>query len=92
MIGSAIAGISASVGSLPFDNAKTKILKQKKNAQGEYPYKNMIQCMTKTIANEGVTSLWVGLPTYYFRVAPHAMISVIVQDYLHDFVDKRKKE
>lgn len=52
----------------------------------------MIQCMTKTIANEGVTSLWVGLPTYYFRVAPHAMISVIVQDYLHDFVDKRKKE
>jgi hypothetical protein len=31
MIGSAIAGISASVGSLPFDNAKTKILKQKKS-------------------------------------------------------------
>ena len=31
LIGSAIAGISASVGSLPFDNAKTKILKQKKS-------------------------------------------------------------
>jgi len=48
--------------------------------------------MTKTIANEGLTSLWVGLPTYYFRVAPHAMISVIVQDYLHDLIDKKKKE
>jgi solute carrier family 25 oxoglutarate transporter 11 len=31
LMGSAIAGISASVGSLPFDNAKTKILKQKKS-------------------------------------------------------------
>ncbi len=29
LFGSAISGISASVGSLPFDNAKTKILKMK---------------------------------------------------------------
>jgi solute carrier family 25 (mitochondrial oxoglutarate transporter), member 11 len=31
LVGSAIAGISASVGSLPFDNIKTKILKMKKS-------------------------------------------------------------
>ena len=29
LVGSAIAGVSASVGSLPFDNVKTKILKMK---------------------------------------------------------------
>lgn len=29
LVGSAIAGVSASVGSLPFDNMKTKILKMK---------------------------------------------------------------
>lgn len=23
---------------------------------------------------EGVVGLWVGFPTYYFRIAPHAMI------------------
>ena len=29
LVGSAISGVSASVGSLPFDNMKTKILKMK---------------------------------------------------------------
>jgi len=24
--------------------------------------------------NEGVFGLWVGFPTYYVRIAPHAMI------------------
>jgi solute carrier family 25 (mitochondrial oxoglutarate transporter), member 11 len=50
----------------------------------------VLDALSKTIKNEGVAGLWVGLPTYYFRVAPHAMISILVQDYLHDFLDKGK--
>ena len=92
LFGSAISGISASVGSLPFDNAKTKILKMKPNADGTLPYKNMFDCFAKTIKHEGFLNLWVGLPTYYFRVAPHAMISVLVQDYIHEFLNKHKKK
>jgi solute carrier family 25 oxoglutarate transporter 11 len=44
---SAISGISASVASLPFDNAKTKLQKMKKNADGTFPYKNIFDAMGK---------------------------------------------
>lgn len=60
--------------SLPFDNIKTKMQKQKPNAAGELAYKSMPDCIVKSIAKEGVTGFWAGLPTYYFRVGPHAVI------------------
>jgi len=48
----------------------------------------MLDCLFKTIAREGIFSLWVGISTFYFRVAPHAMISILAQDYLHDMLKK----
>jgi solute carrier family 25 (mitochondrial oxoglutarate transporter), member 11 len=62
------------------------------DAEGVLPYKNFVDCFAKSVKNEGFLNLWVGLPTYYFRVAPHAMISILVQDYLHDIINKKKKE
>jgi solute carrier family 25 oxoglutarate transporter 11 len=63
--------------SLPFDNIKTKMQKQKPNAQGVMPYSGMPDCISKTLAREGVTGFWTGLPTYYFRVGPHAVIVLL---------------
>lgn len=63
--------------SLPFDNIKTKMQKQKANAAGELPYKSMPDCFAKSLAKEGVTGFWAGLPTYYFRVGPHAVIVLL---------------
>jgi hypothetical protein len=40
--------------------------------------------MKKSIKNEGIFGLWIVISTYYFRIAPHAMIILIVQDLLHD--------
>jgi len=71
---SSIAGVCCSVLSLPFDNIKTKLQKMKA-IDGVYPYKGVADCLSKTMAKEGVAGLWVGLPTYYVRVAPHAMIT-----------------
>lgn len=76
--------------SLPFDNAKTKMQKMKKNADGTFPYKNIFDTMGKTIKNEGFTQLWVGFPTFYFRIAPHVCITLITQDYLTDLVKKMR--
>ena len=91
LISSALSGIAVSVMSLPFDNVKTKIMKMKKGKfnfnlgpDGTYPYSGFLNCFKKSIANEGIVGLWIGLPTYYLRIAPHAMITVLVQDYLHD--------
>lgn len=89
-IASFLAGIVASCVSLPADNIKTKLMKMKPNAEGVYPYKGLIDCFQKSIQREGVTGLWVGLPTYIIRVGPHSIISLIVLDYLNFTFAKKK--
>lgn len=80
---SAISGFLSSFVSLPFDNIKTKMQKQKKGPDGILPYKSFMDCFNKTVAKEGVSGLWIGFfPTYYIRIAPHIMITLIVQDFL----------
>lgn len=79
---SMIAGVCACVLSLPFDNVKTKLQKMKKLPNGQLPYSGVIDCITKTATREGALKLWVGIGTFYFRVAPHAIISLVTNDFL----------
>lgn len=81
---SAISGVSVAIISLPFDNVKTKYMRMKKNKDGVFPYSGFLDCFAKSVKNEGITGFWAGLPTYYMRVAPHAMITVLLQDFFHD--------
>ena len=76
-----VAGMFVAVCTLPFDNMKTKLQKQTKTADGTYMYKNLRDCFMKTISREGATGLWTGLPTYYCRVAPHAMFTLIFAEF-----------
>jgi solute carrier family 25 oxoglutarate transporter 11 len=46
------------------------------------PYKGIPDCVKKTMAREGVTGFWAGLPTYYVRVGPHAIITLLASDQL----------
>lgn len=84
----AVAGFLSSFLSLPFDNAKTKMQKMVPLPDGTLPYKNIFDCLGKTLSTEGLTKLWVGFPTFYLRIAPHVMITLIVQDYLTEFMKK----
>ena len=78
-----ISGFFTATFSLPFDNMKTKIQKQKADpVTKQLPYKSLVDCFQKSIQKEGVTGLWTGLPTYYFRVAPHAMITLLASESL----------
>jgi hypothetical protein len=36
----------------------------------------------QVLRNEGITAFWRGLPTYYVRIAPHVMITLLVSDQL----------
>lgn len=76
-----ISGIFTSVCSLPFDNMKTKMQKQTKGEDGKYMYENLRDCIKKSIAREGTFGLWTGLPTYYIRVAPHAMFTLLFAEF-----------
>ncbi|OLN95994.1 putative mitochondrial 2-oxoglutarate/malate carrier protein [Colletotrichum chlorophyti] len=79
---SAIAGFFASFFSLPFDFVKTRLQKQSKGPDGKLPYKSMVDCFAKVAKQEGITRFYRGFGTYYIRIAPHAMVTLIVADYL----------
>ena len=66
--------------SLPFDNIKTKMQKQKPLPDGKMPYSGVADCIMKSVAKEGVTGFWAGLPTYYFRVGPHSIITLLAAE------------
>lgn len=84
---SAAAGFFASFFSLPFDFVKTRLQKQQKGPDGRMPYRGMMDCFKKVIRDEGPLRLYRGFATYYTRIAPHAMVTLIVADYLN-FITK----
>jgi solute carrier family 25 (mitochondrial oxoglutarate transporter), member 11 len=65
-------------------------MKMKPNAEGVLPYKGFSDCLVKSVQREGITGLWVGLPTYIIRVGPHSIISLVVLDYLNYTFAKKK--
>ncbi|CAJ2505092.1 Uu.00g124860.m01.CDS01 [Anthostomella pinea] len=79
---SAIAGFFASFLSLPFDFVKTRLQKQQRGPDGKLPYKSMADCFAKVAKQEGLLRFYRGFGTYYVRIAPHAMVTLIVVDYL----------
>ncbi|KAF2624599.1 mitochondrial dicarboxylate transporter [Macroventuria anomochaeta] len=79
---SAIAGFFASFLSLPFDFMKTRLQKQTRAPDGTLPYKGMFDCFRKVAKEEGLLRFYRGFGTYYIRIAPHAMVTLIVADYL----------
>jgi len=79
---SAIAGFFASLFSLPFDFVKTRIQKQKPNPDGTYPYRSTLHCAMTVFKEEGASSFYRGFTTYYFRIAPHVMITLMINEEL----------
>jgi solute carrier family 25 oxoglutarate transporter 11 len=90
VVASLTAGLCATFLSLPFDNVKTKLQKMKKGPDGTLPYKGVYDCFLKTCNKEGPMKLWVGINTYYFRVAPHALISLFLNDFFRTHYQKKK--
>ena len=85
---SGISSIFCAVGVLPFDNIRTKLQSQTANEFGELPYKGISHCFVKSIRSEGITGLWSGLPTFYFRVGPHAVITLLTMEFLKSKLNK----
>ena len=79
----AVSGFFASAFSLPFDFVKTRIQKQKPGPDGVLPYRNSIHCVQKVLATEGPLAFYRGFWTYYFRIAPHVMITLFTLDALN---------
>ena len=81
-LSSVISAGFASLMSLPFDNLKTKLQKMHPNSDGTFPYKGITDCALKTVRKEGLFGFWAGLPTYFARLGPHVMITLITSEFL----------
>lgn len=89
LIASAISGFFAVTLSLPFDFIKTCMQKMKKDpVTNKLPYKNMFDCAYKMYKKGGISIFYSSYSTYYVRIAPHAMITVITVDYLNNLLKR----
>lgn len=86
------SGVVCSFLSLPFDNVKTKLQKMTPDANGKLPYKGVVDCFQRSMAREGFWGLWVGYPTFFSRVAPHSIIVLLTQDFLHYYFNPNYKK
>lgn len=89
---SALSGFGASVMSLPFDFVKTRIQKQRPDASGVLPYKNSLDCAMKVAAREGPMAFYSGFPTYYARIAPHAMLVLLLIEVMDTNINRLFKQ
>lgn len=85
---SALSGFGASVMSLPFDFVKTRIQKQRPDANGVLPYKSSLDCAMKVAAREGPMAFYTGFPTYYARIAPHAMLVLLLVEVMDSSIKR----
>lgn len=83
--GSTIAGFFAAACSLPFDFVKTRIQRMAPLPDGTMPYKGFVDCAWKTLTQEGPLKFYTGFPTYCIRIAPHAVITLIMLDVFRYF-------
>jgi len=82
---SAVAGFFASFFSLPFDFVKTRLQKQTPGPDGKLPYRSALHCASKVFREEGPLRFYRGFTTYYVRIAPHAMLTVLIADWFMKF-------
>lgn len=86
-----LSGIAASACSLPFDCVKTRIQKQKPDANGVLPYKNSIDCARKVLTTEGPLAFYRGFGTYCMRIAPHVILTLFALDGMKFAIDNYTK-
>merc|ERR1712039_801295 len=80
---SAIAGFFASFFSLPFDFVKSIMQSQKPDpSTGQLKYSSSLNCAMTIMKESGPLRFYAGFPTFYVRIAPHAMITLIAQDFI----------
>jgi len=80
LVSSLISGFAATTVSLPIDITKTRIQTMK---PGEYS--GALDVLRKTIAKEGVFSLWKGFTPYYLKLGPHTILTFIFLEKMSQF-------
>jgi len=81
VVASLMASLVSGVTSNPFDVAKSRLFQMTRRAKdGQWPYRNMVDCMIKTAKSEGVVALWRGLGACIGRQVPLNAIRFLMME------------
>ncbi|XP_017155286.1 mitochondrial uncoupling protein 4C-like [Drosophila miranda] len=84
-LSSMCAGLAASVLSNPADVIKSRVMNQQTDAAGKnLTYKNSMDCLVKTVREEGVLTLYKGLLPCWFRLGPFSILFWLSVEFLRD--------
>lgn len=81
IMASTFSGFIATAVSIPLDNAKTK-MQSMKVLNGVPEYAGMMDALRKTVARDGVFSLWRGFTPYFLRLGPHTVLTFLCLEQL----------
>ncbi|XP_075251530.1 mitochondrial uncoupling protein 4-like [Convolutriloba macropyga] len=74
-LSSAASGLVAALVGTPADVIKTRIMNQPVDSNGRpLVYKGMLDCLFKTVGEEGVLALWKGFIPIWSRMAPWSLV------------------
>ena len=87
---SMIAGLVVALATSPVDVVKTRVMNQKKGAQGNpLGYRNTWDCIVKTVRAEGPLGLYKGFVPNWMRIGPHTIVCFFVFEQLRRLVGMR---
>lgn len=75
-----IAGFFMTLTVSPADNLRTRLMNQPTDKK---IYTGFLDCFTKTVAQDGVMSLWRGFVPIWARFAPQATLQLLTIEYLY---------
>lgn len=81
-----IAGFAASALSLPFDFLKTRL------QRGGSAYSGVLDCAVKVLREEGPMRFYRGFGTYFMKMAPITVITLMVADNIREVVRRYQDE
>jgi solute carrier family 25 oxoglutarate transporter 11 len=77
LLSAAIAGIGASLLTLPVDNVKVKMQKARRSAQ----QLTIRDCLRNTYSKEGLKGFWAGWAPFYLFFAPNVILVLLFNDF-----------
>lgn len=77
-----VAGFFMTVTVAPWDMLRTKLMNQPTDAK---IYNGFVDCLTKTVKQDGVLSLWRGFIPIWARFAPQATLQLLTLEFLYGF-------
>lgn len=85
-VSSFVSGITAASFAAPADLVRSRVMDDSRAGKGTAAYSGSLDCVLKTVRNEGPFALWKGFVPAYLRLGPQFMLSLPLMEFLRTHV------